>query len=311
MTTVADADVTFNTVASTNSKSNGVLLDGVAGAFTVTNSLTITNPATDGFVVQNSPSLTVSVPLTTVTSAGQNGVVLKNNSVDATKVSLGQLTVTTDAGAGLVVANAGATVAGGTINATGGASIAANTADLNVVLASATSTDSTGNGLGLTDASGTVQIAATTVTSPTANGINAVSNAAGFSADFGVTNITGIKNGGIGVNITNPITPTPVTAYSFDSLLLTTLNGTGMLAKNGGTINFNSPASITAAGGAAIGFAGAPAGAVATLGAGGGQLTVPSLMTVSPRMASSSMLTLMTPSLVLQSSSASRNRFVA
>ena len=252
MTTVADADVTFNTVASTNSTSNGVLLDGVAGAFAVTNSLTITNPATDGFVVQNSPNLTVSVPLTTVTSAGQNGVVLKNNSVDATKVSLGQLTVTTDAGAGLVVANAGATVAGGTINATGGASIAANTADLNVVLASATSTDSTGNGLGLTDASGTVQIAATTVTSPTANGINAVSNAAGFSADFGVTNITGIKNGGIGVNITNPTTPTPVTTYSFDSLLLTTLNGTGMLAKNGGTINFNSPASITAAGGAAI-----------------------------------------------------------
>ena len=43
---------------------------------------------------------------------------------------------------------------------------------------------------------------------------------------------------------------------------------------------------------------------------GAGQVTAPSLMTVNPRMASSSMLTLITPSLVLQSSSVKRNRLV-
>src|SRR5258706_14366707 len=54
-----------------------------------------------------------------------------------------------------------------------------------------------------------------------------------------------------------------------------------------------------------------PAGAADSLGAGGGQVTVPSLTTVVPRITSSSMLTLKTPSFALQSSSESRNRFVA
>src|SRR5512138_1042545 len=65
-----------------------------------------------------------------------------------------------------------------------------------------------------------------------------------------------------------------------------------------------------AAGGGATGFfaAGAAAG---SFGAGGGHVILPSLITVRPRMASSSMLTLITPSLVLHSSSASRNRLVA
>jgi uncharacterized membrane protein YfcA len=51
-------------------------------------------------------------------------------------------------------------------------------------------------------------------------------------------------------------------------------------------------------------------GAAGSLGAGGGHVTSPSLTTVSPRIASSSMLTLITPSLVLQSSSVRRSRFV-
>ena len=58
------------------------------------------------------------------------------------------------------------------------------------------------------------------------------------------------------------------------------------------------------------GFATGLGGAADSFGAGGGQVMRPSLITVRPRMASSSMLTLMTPSFVLQSSSASRNRLV-
>src|SRR5664279_3701898 len=57
--------------------------------------------------------------------------------------------------------------------------------------------------------------------------------------------------------------------------------------------------------------AGLAAGGAGSLRAGGGQVIVPSLITVRPRMASSSMLTLMTPSLVLHNSSATRNRLVA
>ena len=253
LTTVADADITFNTVASTNSTSNGVLIDGVKGAFTVNTSLTVINPAADGFVVKNSPDLTVSVPITTVTNANKNGVVLQNNdSTDATKVSLGQLTVTTKDGAGLIATNASATVLGGTIDATGGASISANTAALDVTLVSATSTDSLSHGLDLTAASGELNIATTTVTTPAVNGINAVDNVAAFKADFGSTKVVGIANGAVGVNITNTTDPTPDTVYSFNSLDVTTVDGTGMLAKNGGTINVNGSAQITAAGGAAI-----------------------------------------------------------
>src|SRR5437764_11198649 len=62
-----------------------------------------------------------------------------------------------------------------------------------------------------------------------------------------------------------------------------------------------------AAGGLAAGFG----GAAESFGAGGGQVTVPSLMTVVPRITSSSMLTLMRPSFCLHSSSVSRSRLVA
>jgi len=68
-------------------------------------------------------------------------------------------------------------------------------------------------------------------------------------------------------------------------------------------------ATIGAAAAAAV-TAGA-AGAADSFGAGGGQVISPSLITVAPRMTSSSMLTLQTPSLFLQRSSLKRNRLVA
>src|SRR5512135_2288550 len=64
---------------------------------------------------------------------------------------------------------------------------------------------------------------------------------------------------------------------------------------------------LGALGGITAGLAAAGSGCAR---GGGGQVMLPSLITVRPRMASSSILTLMTPSLVLHSSSASRNRFV-
>src|SRR5512132_1141198 len=63
--------------------------------------------------------------------------------------------------------------------------------------------------------------------------------------------------------------------------------------------------------GALAGMAAGLAATGAALGGGGGQVMLPSLITVRPRMASSSMLTSMMPSLVLHSSSDSRNRLVA
>jgi hypothetical protein len=252
MTKVAAADMTFGTVASTASPTSGVLLDDVAGDIAITSSLTITDAVQDGLIIRNSPDLTFSSPSTVVNSTTGDAVVLQNNSIDATKVSLGQLTAKTAAGTGLVVTDAGVTTTGGTIDATGGASIAANNADLAVTLASASSLNSSGPGLDLTESKGSVEIAQTTVTSPAGNGINAVDNVPGFTATFGNTTVSGITNGAIGVNITNAVAPAPTTLYSFDSLDITTLTGTGLLTRNGGTVNFNSPAKIDASGGAAI-----------------------------------------------------------
>jgi len=53
------------------------------------------------------------------------------------------------------------------------------------------------------------------------------------------------------------------------------------------------------------------AGAGGAFSGGAGQVTLPSLMTVRPRIASSSMFTTATPSLALHSSSIRRSRLVA
>ena len=82
---------------------------------------------------------------------------------------------------------------------------------------------------------------------------------------------------------------------------------TGCFAVNGTCISTGG-SGITALAGMAAGLA---AGGAGSLRGGGGQVMLPSLTTVRPRMASSSILTLMTPSLVLHSSSESRNRLVA
>src|SRR3954471_18235800 len=62
--------------------------------------------------------------------------------------------------------------------------------------------------------------------------------------------------------------------------------------------------------GAFGGIAADLAAGAGSLRAGGGQVISPFLITVRPRMASSSILTLMTPSLVLHNSSVSRNKLV-
>ena len=184
MTSVTDIDVTFRTIESANSQTSGVVLDSVAGAFTVTSSLLVTDSTGDGVVIKDSPGLTFSSPLTVVSSDTGDGIVLSNNAVNSASASFGQMTIQTAAGAGLVATNAGASNLGGTIAATGGASISANNADLDLTLASAASTNSTGSGLTLAGSSGSVTISRTTVTAPVASGINAVDNQPGFIADM-------------------------------------------------------------------------------------------------------------------------------
>jgi len=267
LTNVTDANINFKTVTSTNSIAQGVFIDNTNGKFDVSGGVTITNPATNGFVVQNSADLEVNIPtLTAVTAAGLDGIrLLNNNQASGTEMTFGEIDVSTGnpaaavlGGRGVVIQSTTAARHGkvnindGTVDAFGGGSLDINNAEVAINLESAASDSSAGNGLNLVDSDGSVEIQQTFVTAPDGNGINVVDNEPGFTADFGSTFITGIDNGAIGVNITNATDPIPDTKTSFDSLSVTTTDGTGMLTKNGGMVNFNTPATITAAGGPAI-----------------------------------------------------------
>ncbi len=264
---VADANINFRTVKSTSSTAEGVFINNTDGAFTVSDGVTITNPDTHGFRVENSSNLEVNIPsLTAVTNAGLDGIRLLNNNqtsgtgmtFDRVQVSTGDRTVPQLGGRGIVVQSTGpnahglVTINDGTVDAFGGASLDINNADVAIKLTSATSDTSGGNGLNLVNSSGSVELNETFVLSPTGNGLNLVDNVPGFIADFGTTSVRGIDNGAVGVNITNTTDPIPATYTSFDSLAIETVNGTGILTRNGGIVNFNSPAVVTANGGPAL-----------------------------------------------------------
>jgi len=266
---IADANINFRTINSKNSFAEGVYLNRTNGDFTVSNGLTVTDPTTHGLRIENSASLAVNVPATvTIDKAGIDGIRLINNNQTSGKTMVfDDINVTTGdqaanppvlGGRGVVIQattvapHGKVTISDGLVNAFGGESLDINNADVAITLTSAASAASSANGLNLINTKGSVTIGQTFVQSPTGNGLNLVDNVPGFVADFGTAAITGIVNGAIGVNITNTIDPTPDTFTTFDSVKITTENGTGLKTVNGGTVNFNTPAVIIANKGPAI-----------------------------------------------------------
>jgi hypothetical protein len=254
MTNVQQANVNFVSVASTDSTGNGVLLKNTTGDFNAT-TVNVTNSTGSGFVVRDSTNLNVQVGTATITTAatpGSNGIeVVNSTSPVGGAIGFNTIDVTTSGGTGLLVSKSDLVkVAGGTIDATGGAAIDSTGSNVDITLASMTSTNSSTNGVNLVQTSGTVVSQQTSVATPAGVGINLVDNVPGFIADFGVTTVS--NSGGIGVNITNATPPSPDNLTSFDSLNIATTNATGLRAINGGTVNFNSPATVAATGGAAL-----------------------------------------------------------
>ena len=256
--TVEDSLATINVTNSVIDKDTAGAAINVAGIFN-SNTVTVTNSAASGVVIRNSEGLAVTVPVSTTvstgTAAGANGIEVTNtNTASADVINFGTVAVTTATGTGLLTNNTGlVSTAGGTIAATGGAAISATDSNLGVQLTSASSTNSTSNGINLVRDKGSVAIGQTTITNATGVGINAVDNDPGFTANFGVTNVNGA--GAQGVNIVNATDPNPDTVYSFSSLDITTTTtsgAAGFRTRNGGTVNFDSPANVTVTGGAAV-----------------------------------------------------------
>ena len=256
--TPVDLNLNFTGLTSTNSTSNGVFVDNATGSLDATN-VTVTGAQATGVVIANSDNLDVNFINTSVSTAavaGANGIEVNNTNATGGAVNLGKIAVTTAQGTGLQVVNSGNTggpvsVGGGTIAATGGPAISTNGSVVDITLTSAQSTNSTANGINLIQSEGSVRIDQTTVNSPAGVGINLENNVPGFLADFGVTTVS--APGAEGVRIVNATPPSPDTVTSFDSLAITSASGAaGILTRNGGVVNFDSPATVTTNGGPAV-----------------------------------------------------------
>jgi hypothetical protein len=253
-----NVNMNFKSLTSTSSPTNGIFVDNATGTLNATN-VTVTDSQATGIVIKNSENLDVNFTTTTVTTAskaGANGIEVSNVNRTGGTVNLGTVNVTTQQGTGLQVVNSGTTggpvrVAGGTIAATGGPAISSNGSTVDITLTSAQSTNSTANGINVVQSDGQIAIDQTTINSPTGVGINLENNVPGFKADFGVTTVS--APGAEGVRIVNATDPTPDTYTSFDSLGITSTSGAaGILTRNGGTVNFNSPATVATSGGPAV-----------------------------------------------------------
>ncbi len=256
--TPVDLNLNFTSLSSTDSPTNGVYVDNAFGGLNATN-VTVTNSQSTGVVIANSDNLDVNFRTTTVTAAnkaGANGIEVTDTNGTSGTVNLGTINVTTAQGTGLAVTNSGnasgpVTVVGGVIAATGGPAVSANNSVVDIELTSAQSTNSTANGMNFVKTDGVVAIGQTTINSPAGVGINLENNVPGFTADFGVTTVS--APGAEGVRIVNATDPSPDTVTSFKSLAVTSTSGAaGILTRNGGTVNFDSPATVATNGGPAV-----------------------------------------------------------
>ena len=251
---MANANVAFTSVTSTDSNANGVLLDNVTGAFQA-GTVIVDTSAASGFVVKDSTNLDVAVDRATIVTAagaGANGIeVINSTSPAGGAIEFKTVDVTTGQGAGVLVRTSDLVKIGsGTIDASGGPAIDSTASNIDLNLTGIASTDSASNGVNLVGNTGSVVSGQTTVTGAAGVGINVVDNVPGFVADFGATSVS--DPGTIGVNISNATVPVPTILTSFDSLTIATTNATGFQAVRGGTVNFNSPATVAATGGPAI-----------------------------------------------------------
>ena len=153
-------------------------------------------------------------------------------------------------GYGIVGDNFGtATIEAVTITGNGGALELAD-GTLDATFPSIASTGSAERGIDLDLVGGDLMVTGTTtITDPEGTGIRILDGGSTF--DFGGTTITGAGNtAGNGVDLQDN---TMTTTVVFDSLSITTDNGIGLRASNGGTVNINSTAaSVNATGGAAV-----------------------------------------------------------
>ena len=188
LTTGTLAATVANISASNTGTLDGLTLNGVGGALTVSGSTSITNPGGDGIDISNSPAgHNFNFGTTTVSkNAAGAGVTLATN---AGTTSFTSLTITNSSGAGLFTNNAGTVNASaGSINTTGTGVAASLTNTVLGLTFTSVSSNAGANGLIFSGGSGSFTTGTTTLQNNA--GIGLLMSSSAVVANFGNTTVS-------------------------------------------------------------------------------------------------------------------------
>lgn len=262
-----DLILAFNNNSLTSVNGSGAVIDGTAGGTVTITSFannTVVDAAQGGVLIYDATFDANSVIMglqpvnggtLTIGSSGNRvtgpGLVLDD--VDGT-LALTTLDIFNEQGTGLTIDGTSPfafQTTGGTIDTANGSAMQAQDVTLGMTVGTIKSTNSPTEGVHLDAVAGSMTSGTTTITQPTNDGI-LVENSPGLVANFGATTVTGagVAGGAVGdaVNLTN----NPGGLFTFSSLNASSDNGSGFVAINSGTVNFLSPATVTANFGPAV-----------------------------------------------------------
>jgi len=242
---------TFLDVDASSGNNQGISLSVVGGNWSVAAPSVIGNVSGTAVNIVNTPpggSATFSGGLTVNKPSAGAGVNLNANSAP---INLGILSVTTGAGTALTVDNSsGQTSAGGSLTATGGAALNSTGSALDMLLTSASSSNSPTQGINLNNLTGTVTIlggslSASTGTAFLAQGTLGTTSYAGSIVKASAGSLVEILNGASG----------NVTLSGNLSCTLPCGSGPGLLVngRTGGTLTFSGASKVFQANGANLG----------------------------------------------------------
>ena len=232
------AAVTFDSIASTNSVSEGIDLAGVSGNFTVSGLTNITNPAQIGLNIANS-NLTYNFGDVTVNNRNSAGVFINGFTGGTQTGTFGNITINNQNGSGTTALGIDNIVTGGSTININSVAIDNNGANSSAIALS------NNDGATITISGGNVQNAAGAAVSitnsvGTATYAGSINNTAGRSVQVltnggGITTFSGnITDSGTGIFLNNN---TGSTTNFSGTLDLDTTTNTAIDAVTGGTLN--------------------------------------------------------------------------
>jgi trimeric autotransporter adhesin len=248
-TNINNASITQSSLASTNSATNGISLNGVSGTVDVINStLTVTNPTLNGLSAENitgTVNITANSGSEINTSGTAVGILLRESTGS---VNLSGLQVSSTGGAVLEAtnlnnANISQSILSSTNSATNGITLNGVNGTVDVTNSTVSVTNPTGNGISAENVRGTVNIAANSGSQINTNGTAA---SISLRESTGSVNLSGLQATATGgavleeININN--------ANISQSTLSSTNSATNGITLNGvnGTVDVsNSTVSVT------------------------------------------------------------------